>query len=336
MGDITWNEIIVFVHGVTTKGKQEPHRKLFLEFCDRINKAFLSSQQANKDIWSPTNTNNKIFVEWGWDNGDPNHTQSDKYLYKAEANVASAIWKNRDKGFWLIPMLIPTARDFFMYGVADMFYCVSEQGETTIKEVVLTQVMEGLKSQMSNKPDSQISLTCVGHSAGTVILHDLLFALFADKYRNAIETSSAFKALSSGSLSAASITKYQSYLKELRRMADEKKLRLRKFYTLGSPISPLVFRSNKVIYNFAEKKVDALTPEWIGIIPYHDLDDTKPRWVNFWHGIDVISYPLSNLYENSAGKIEDMQSKRWCFNPISAHGAYWDSDDVVQKIAGTY
>ena len=32
-------------------------------------------------------------------------------------------------------------------------------------------------------PDNPISITCIGHSAGTAILHDLLFTLFAPKYK---------------------------------------------------------------------------------------------------------------------------------------------------------
>jgi hypothetical protein len=210
----------------------------------------------------------------------------------------------------------------FIFGIADMFYYTSEDGKKTVRETVFTKVLETLAdlATKNNKDDAGISMTCIGHSAGTVILHDLLYNIFSQGYTT--------KNLPS----VLAYLKKKSLLSDVREMAKQKKIRLRKFYTFGSPITPMTVRSNALIKK-AVTKGAFLNPEDIGIV--EDTGLNNPRWVNFWDPDDLISFPLEFLYDNSAKGIEDK-----CIdvsdNPFVAHGKYWTDKNVAKYIAETY
>ena len=106
-------------------------------------------------------------------------------------------------------------------------------------------------------------------------------------------------------------------------------------YTFGSPITPLTFRSNKLIEKVmnSSQKTGFLKPKDIGIIDYSG--STNPKWVNFWDPDDAIAYPLEFLYDKHNGAIEDH-----CIDVSDlasiAHGKYWTNRKIAKYIAKTY
>ena len=113
-------------------------------------------------------------------------------------------------------------------------------------------------------------------------------------------------------------------------MAKRGKIRLRRLYTFGSPITPLILRSNTLLKIFAEEK--CLDPREIGILQDDELKN--PRWINFWDKDDIISFPVRPLYGNPTSikdaypDVSDRLSK--------AHTAYWGNKKLARQIAETY
>lgn len=313
-----WEEITVYVHGISSEENVEEHSHTYLGLHNAVNEEL--KKRGKPPLGRP------VTVEWGWEKS----TGKDKNLAKAEKKVAEATFAALKKG-GDFPILFPgrwvvkKTRPLFLYGIADMFYYVSEDGKKTVRKTVFEKVLSELvKSSKAIDPSQDgISVTCIGHSAGTVILHDLLYNIFTRNYTK------------------KKLPPTYGYIKEtllsnIRELAKNDKIRLRKFYTFGSPITPLTCRSNHLIEEVVRnprQKGGFLKPEDIGIFESPDL--TNPRWVNFWDPDDAISYPLEFLYDNAKGFIEDK-----CIdvsdNPVEAHGKYWTNGKIIKYIAETY
>jgi len=62
---------------------------------------------------------------------------------------------------------------------------------------------------------------------------------------------------------------------------------------------------------------------------------SNPRWVNFWDKDDLLAAPVSFLYDNSMGVIEDIPVNAGIILP-SAHTDYWYSLEMANYIAKTF
>jgi hypothetical protein len=315
-----WKEITIYVHGITPEKKVRPHTSTYKGLHSIVNAEL---QRLKKPLLGQP-----LMVEWGWEASQ----EADRYLARAEQKVADVTFKaiGRGKDFTVNPLRfgLSTARKMFLHGAADMFYYVSEDGKKTVRKTVFKKILHELVelSEKGNSIPKGISLTCIGHSAGSVILHDLLFNIFTTRYtkKNLPPAYTYLKAEDRKLLSAA------------RMLAKNKEIRLRKLYTFGSPITPLMFRSNDLIAEVVKhprKEKGFLKPEDIGIIAYDDLDN--PRWANFWDKDDVISHPLEFLYDNRKGVIKD-----YCIDVsdrvFKAHSSYWTNKKMAEYIAKTY
>ncbi|MCK5283564.1 MAG: hypothetical protein KAK00_09240 [Nanoarchaeota archaeon] len=309
-----WKEITIYVHGITPEENVGSHSDIYRKLHKNINSEL---KKRNKPLLGKP-----IMVEWGWDKS----TGKDKDLARAERKIAkitlSAYKKNKD--FTLNParLAVKAMRPIFIRGFADMFYYVSEDGKKTVRKTVFNKVLSELSRAYRKSPE-KISITCIGHSAGTIILHDLLYNIFTKNYTSK-NLPPAYKYIRKDLLAA------------IRKLAKNKKIRLRKFYSMGSPITPLTFRSNslieKVVKNPDQKK-GFLKPEDIGIVDLKNL--SRPRWVNFWDPDDIISYPVGFLYNNEEKIIEDRVFDV-SDNPLKAHNEYWENKKVAKHIAKTY
>lgn len=321
MADSKWKEVTVYVHGISPERNVESHSVTYDTLQENVDKEL---EKLGKEPLGEA-----IKVEWGWEY--VKNKEADRYLAEAERRIYDMTFKAYKKAKdltinpnrWIVKNKL---RPLFLFGIADMFYYVSEYGKKSIRGNVFDTVLGSFiklgGAKKGKSPEEGLSITCIGHSAGTVILHDLLYNIFTKNY-TARKTPPAYKYI------------YEDYLRTARDWAKKGKLRLRKIYTMGSPITPLTFRSNTIIEKLmavpsGEGFFDA---EDIGISATLEL--TNPRWVNFWDPDDVIAYPLEFIYKKSKGIIEDK-----CVDvsdlALLAHGVYWTDKKVAKYIAETY
>lgn len=302
--EIDWIEIPVFIHGMNPSkypgtGEQE-YRKLL----DRVNNAL---KLSNKGGFSKES----IFITWG--RRTPQSGENDQYLAEVERIIESRVRKSMGSAYAGPFGLYGIARDLLFFGIADVFYYLSEDGEQALRNHVFNFIGQEIR-KLDKDAKCHFSITIFGHSAGSIISHDMLFHLFNDKNYTRKNEGDTF-----------------TEMEKLRQMIDDGRLRIRHLYTFGSPISALMLRSDSLINKLLTDKL--LQPEDIGMGEIKDLND--PRWVNFWSRYDLASYPVSFLYSNKAGVIKDIEI-RSSQSPEKAHLGYWESDEMAEHIANTF
>jgi hypothetical protein len=220
----------------------------------------------------------------------------------------------------IIRLFRPVVGQLLILAFADMFYYVSKDGEIAIREHVFTYLADQIQ-RAKHEVDGPVSLTFIGHSGGGIIIHDLLYHLFRDPAELAKKEE-------------AGEAEYPG-IKALRALIAAGQLRLRRFYTMGSPITPLMFRSDSLVEKL--RKGEQLNPEDIGLRAADGL--SNPRWVNFVDKDDMAAYPLEFLYLNrdqSRGQVIQDKYIDVSDNPMVVHGKYWGSPAVAAHIAETF
>lgn len=292
-----WKEILVFVHGVTPASQPEYHARWYDSFVQRLNKQ-----------WDSDPFDDRVYVEWGW----PTHLAAESgHLARAEQIIGSTINlvidRTTDWHIRISRLASKRLRDLFMYGFADMFFYVSQPGKEAIRNDVFNQIKGKIDGAFDDSDD--ISLTFIAHSAGTVITHDLLFHIFSDSARQM-----DYKA--------------QNAIDFFRNRAG--KLRIRKVFTLGSPLAPLMVRSPELIKIILEGQ--RINPEDLGLYEADEL--SNPRWVNYWDIDDLISAPLEDFYARSAGeKIVADEYPDSGDSVFDSHERYFHDSNVAKSIA---
>jgi len=307
MASNDWIEIPVFIHGITPDENPGSHDPQYTALYDNIQAELKAHGKSIFEV-------QPIKIEWGWHRPDSTQpVEQDQYLAEVQRLVArqtlaveAGIWD-----FTLSPtrLIHKEMRKVFLFGFADLLYYASKDGEATVRQHVFKDIVAGVNQHIT-EDENKISLTIVGHSAGSLIAHDLLYHLFGkDKVSDFPE------------------------VRELRKLADSEppRLRVRRFYTIGSPITPLTFRSNVLITMVRTNSLP--NPVDLGLRPDSTLPN--PRWVNFWDMDDIASFPVSFLYENMDGVVKDEYVDLGdLFPPV--HNAYWDNDQIAKRIAETF
>jgi hypothetical protein len=253
-------------------------------------------------------------VEWGWEAS----LGKDKRLAEAERLVASQVSASseRRRGLTLNPLRRFTdgARDAFLYGFADMFYYISEDGGEAVRDNVFRHLEREIQAakKARGRDGANVSLTFITHSAGTVIAHDFLYRLFGW-----------------GAQPVFGLT-----LNRVRRLVRRKRLRVRRFYTMGSPIAPFIFRSEALVEKILAR--ERLNAAVIGLGA--DAELANPRWVNFWAREDLVAYPVGFFYEDAengeAVVVDRCVALGEAFPAV--HGAYWRSAEIAGIIGETF
>ena len=299
-------EVVVYIHGVSPGIKESNHDAEYRKLHCGIRKEAKG--------WPDTFCG----VEWGWDYDDDKIRETHESLTKAQEKLGqplmSAIPKSSNP---LLGKLLDDLRPLMFYGFGDMFYYVSSDGKQAIRDAVAEQIIEHIKCTV--KDCDLLSLTILGHSAGSVIGFDFLFYLFschrkAEDYCANDRTS-----------------------KEMANLEDRVKrgaLRVRRFITFGSPISLVACRSDAVLEILAAgRKLDAtdygLTRDFSKV----KSKIRQPRWINLRDEDDLISWPIEPLMSSpgpSAVKDIDINVSS---DPFEVHNSYWGSKKVHCKIA---
>jgi hypothetical protein len=301
-----WLEVPVFIHGITSEREPSSHASSYLAFLALVNDAL--SARGKAPFTAPP-----IMVEWGWEAS----LGEDKYLAEAERVVAREALAptGKRRGIVLNPLrrFNDGARDAFLYGFADMVYYISKDGERAVRENVYRHLDREIRllKKVDGPGRPEISLTFIAHSAGSVIAHDFLYRLFGW-----------------GARPAFGLT-----LNKVRNLARRGRLRVRRFYTMGSPIAPFIFRSAALIEKI--RKREKLSADVIGLRRRDGL--ANPRWVNFWDDEDLVSYPVAFLYgeeDGGAVVVDKRVSLGESFPEV--HSAYWRSAEIAAYVAETF
>lgn len=302
-----WTEIPIFIHGISPNRDPATCKKEYHELLSRVNKKL---KLYNKSGFS----RDAIFITWGVPVVPAQSTGMDNYLAAAEREIRDKVKHVMGGAYGSgLTWFYSGIRDMIFYGVTDLFYYVSADGERTLRSHVFNYIAQQIQ-ELDLDGKNRFSLTLFGHSAGSVISHDLLFHLFSQKHHTRSNEGDVFDSMN-----------------ELRKLIARGRLRIRRLYTFGSPISPLILRADSLVKRFLDKKL--LEPVDIGFGAADEL--SNPRWVNFWTRHDLASYPVSFLYTNPNGEILDQEVPSG-FNPSSAHTGYWKQDEMAEGIAKTF
>jgi hypothetical protein len=184
----------------------------------------------------------------------------------------------------------------------------------------------------------------LAHSAGSVVAFDFLFYLFyvAHKVEHFIDLS-LIQPPSDASViqpeATAPVEKTMSALQKLRELAQQDKLRIRRLYTFGSPITSTIFRSDAVLKILSREAGSNLLD-----VSCHGLNRnpaafgqplTGPRWINIWDKDDPIAWPVEPLMTGAGTTVIDKYLDV-SDNPMRAHTVYWDNVRVHEVIGNSW
>ena len=197
--------------------------------------------------------------------------------------------------------------------------------QAAVRLAVARQIVSYLKKVRRNAQTRPISLTLIGHSAGSVVAFDFLFYLFFTNPGNRHRYIDPARPGATGAMNE---------LKKLRSLAQRDRLRIRRLITFGSPITPLACRSDSVLQLLADNR--QLDPAQYGLDRNPPGFDrlTGPRWINLWDKDDAIAWPVEPLMKSTgrAPPVEDIYVDV-SDSTLSAHEAYWRSSRVHKVIA---
>lgn len=312
------HEYVFYIHGVVADRLGGSHEKIYDELHQGISKCLKG------EPW-PTLEGG---AEWGW---RKNNTEPIKHWRLAEAQnvfgekVLEQVRKAVDLTLNPSRLAVDAIRPTMMHGFGDIFYYVSTEGKWAVRNTVLSQLRQYIECNCSKESNNKISLTLIGHSAGSVIAFDLLHYIFMDEDK----INNIFAKTEKGSES--DVNEFKRNLKYFHKIKDGS-FRLRMLVTLGSPISMLMYRSHKLIDTLASG--DCLNPEHYGldsVVKEYPLKLDTPRWINIWDQDDPISWPISPVMDHHRLVMDqyvDVSDKIG-----KAHNEYWKHKKVHQAIA---
>ena len=327
------HEVFVYVHGVTPRGQQS-HAG---QYASLHNAIIAQAAKLNPPKVIPTDY---CGVEWGW---DPTNGQgkSHQLLDKAEEALGDrAVAAASDASDWTInPMRIAVDkfRGLMIYNFADMFYYVSQDGKTALRYAMANSIIERLRQMNVDLDNDAVSLTLIAHSAGSVVAFDFLFALFyrprqVQEFIDPSLVQSGPSQRGPAAASPAEVDKTLNDLKRLKTMAETGRLRARRLFTFGSPITPLAFRADSLLAILARNdRVDAAQ---YGLTTNGNFQDPlpNPRWVNFWDKDDPIAWPVEPLMKQAGAEVKDVYIDV-SDSVTNAHESYWNNVDFHQELA---
>jgi len=315
----TINEVVIYIHGVSNELRGRSHNPEYKSLHDGIGN--ISKSWPSKFIGT----------EWGWNYKDVINPKSHELLTDAQRLLGDRAIKAVDDpwDFTINPgrMFLGKLRSLIMYGFSDMFYYVSKDGKKAVRNAVASQIVKKLAPLLKDQNKPNLSLTLLGHSAGSVVAFDLIFYFFFSSEPNFLFDR---KTKAEQDLFTA--------LSNLRKLAQNNKLRIRRLITFGSPITSMAFRSDAILDVLAAN--GELDPADYGLDrnPKNFGSPLKgPRWINIWDKDDPIAWPVEPLMKESSNRkiVSDVYID--VSDSISeSHNKYWESTKVHEAIADSW
>jgi hypothetical protein len=312
-------EIIIYVHGVSNDIHGRKHE--------------VEYQTLHHGIATRLNNwpSRYIGIEWGWNFKNVAIPSSHELLTDAQRLLGARVIQALDaapRDMTINPgrLLLGQLRKLVIYGMADMFYYISKDGEKAVRNTVASQIMEQIHPFLAEK-GLNISLTLIGHSGGGVVALDFLFYLFYTSVHEYLFDAHTKKE-----------KELKTEISHLRSLAQNNKLRLRRLISLGCPVTALAFRDDAVLEILASG--DKLNPSHYGFDRNPTIFGPRlkgPRWVNFWDKDDPIAWPVEPLMNQ--GATEDIIKDVYIDisdSITTSHDAYWASSKVHEAIANTW
>ncbi len=304
-------ELVFYIHGVSPSREGRRHTAEYRALHEGIGR----HMPADKE-WPEKHEG----AEWGWNVQGEEDPKSHQALTKAQNilgdRVFDAIGEQRDWTWNPTRLLTNALRELLFFGFGDMFYYVSADGKWSVRHEVAGQILKYVTEDQEQ--DLPLSITLLGHSAGSVIAFDFLYYVFSQRQHQFLHRDDDD--------TAAGMAK-------LRELASNRMLRLRRLITFGSPISLLAFRSDALVEILS--RGEKLRVEDYGLTSQLEGGGELegPRWINIWDKDDPIAWPTAQLMDSPLTEDVYVDVSEFA---SAAHNAYWESDVVHRTIASAW
>lgn len=212
--------------------------------------------------------------------------ESDKYL--VHGNLFQTGKALADTRAW---------RYFSTFLAGDVIAYIDE-ADNKIRETAWGHIRQYLEA-----PDGSVKpYSIVGHSLGSVIAYDFVFAMMVRE--------KLFDFAGAPKLTTAQVKLWQDSFQNL--------------YTMGSPIGLFMMRHRDLWQNDFGKLINPV-----------DKTAKNRFWLNVWDKDDLVAYPLEKIFKNQVGKaLMDVEVDTGMLMPW-AHTMYWDDAETAKAIAAT-
>jgi hypothetical protein len=356
------HEVVIYIHGISPDEKlatfaderkverltdQVRQRKIEISHQSEYEKLkngisrFIRDESRQK-AWNQVDY---CFTEWGWEfqETDAQNLGAGHRLKDAQHQLGQRVIQAIKDSYWITLIPQQSIRKLALYGLSDVFYYVSSDGGHSIKRRICHQIASRLRDVLDD-PSAQVSLTLIGHSAGSVIALDLLPFLDELSMEELIEQKTGLDK----EISVAQKQRKQEgggyrkidavfddsrdvidSLMRLKSLKDDRRLTLKRLITMGSPVAMMALRRDQRIRDLAYDG-NRVSLASLGFADAGDAID-NPRWVNIWNKYDPISFPVEPMVEESSS-VKDFHLKV-AWNPLKSHTNYWNSKNVHRLLA---
>lgn len=287
------------------------------------------------------------FTEWGWEyqESDAGNLGASHRLADAKHKLGQRVIQAIKDSYWVSLIPQKAVRKLALYGLSDVFYYISHDGRYSIRTRICHQIANRLRGVLDD-PNANISLTLIGHSAGSVVALDLVSYLFTDDELFMEELIEQARELDKEIIDAKKQRKLEGGLYRkidavfddsqdvvynlmmLKSIKDDRRLTLKRLITMGSPIAMMALRSDQRIKEFAYGNRVSLAS--LGLVGAGERLD-NPCWVNIWNKYDPISFPVEPMVKEGSS-VKDFHL-RVAWNPLKSHTNYWNSKNVHRLLA---
>ena len=310
--------VLVFIHGMTTDVAPSDPTKSGGRYEN-----FWTALQAHKPELKNLFPDGPIKVEWGHQLSPTENVERDDHkLTEVERFVNDQVRYDNLKDHsgpnniitsdWGLPIIRPLVTEVregvVSFGLTDVVYYCSEDGETRVRAHVYSQVLLAMQAYV-DATDVRIHL--FGHSLGVTIVHDFLFGLFKKDHEPDF-----VKHEQGGPWTSPEYQKWRD-------KAQKGELSVGGVALAASQLPLMVMRKQVMIDKLFNHQ--GLAPADLGVV-------STGIQVKFFYDIDdVLGFSSRNLYSPNDA-IMDIQVDSGDM-PESAHVGYWENEVVIRETA---
>lgn len=316
-------DVLIMIHGMTPEAQPSDPFNSYREFLNQL-------VHVQPDL--PGNLAEEVaFVQWGHEpeHAVPSELREDQKLTRAQLFVHHQVSYDAvrtdthpnnilmsgifGKDYNLIPglrnIVMMMREQVVLFGLGDVVYYCSPEGEQNVRSTVYEQVLSELDKHDAGE---NVRLHLIGHSLGVTLAHDFLYGLFAKNHEP------DFVKDKQGSAKALDL------FNKWRKRAQNGRLHLGTLISTASQLPILVMRKQGLVDKLFRQEL--LDPVDIGI-----MDQTTVRWLIFYDIDDILGFPTRRMYKptNAIKEIQVDSGDR----PDHSHTKYWENQTVIRETA---